>query len=242
MDRGLYIAASGMIADQIRQDQLANDLANTSTIGYKADRSAQRSFGSMLIAERGTGQVLGTATLGTEIAEIRTNFAPAPIRETHEPLDIALDGEGFLAVRTPAGVRYTRDGELRRAEDGTLVTATGNQVLGTDGNTIKIASEADAVIGGDGAVTSGGATVGKIAVVTLTNPAKEGVTLFTGTAGPAPTSFSLRQGFLETSGVDSAQIMVEMMASMRAYESAQRVIHAIDDTLGKGIQAAQIGS
>lgn len=242
MDRGLYIAASGMIADQVRQDQLANDLANVSTIGYKADRSAQRSFGSMLIAERGTGQVLGTASLGTAIDEIRTNFTPAPIRETHEPLDVALDGEGFLAVRTQAGIRYTRDGELRRAEDGTLVTAAGNPVLGSDGNTIRIAAEHDAVIAGDGTVTSGGQTVGKIAVVTLANPAKEGVTLFTGTAGPPPASFTLRQGFLETSGVNSAQIMVEMMASMRAYESAQRVIHAIDDTLGKGIQAAQTGS
>lgn len=242
MDRGLYIAASGMIADQVRQDQIANDLANTSTIGYKADRSAQRSFGQVLLAERDTGHVLGTVTMGTEIAEIRTNLTPAPIKETREPLDVAIDGEGFLAVRTPAGMRYTRDGELRRAPEGTLVNASGHPVLGTDGNTITVASEADTEFSSDGTVTSGGQTVGKIAVVTLANPAKEGVTLFTGTPGAPPASFSVRQGFLETSGVNTAQAMVDMMASMRAYESAQRVIHAIDDTLGKGIQAAQIGS
>jgi len=238
MDRGLYIAASGMIADQVRQDQIANDLANTSTIGYKADRSAQRSFGDVLLSERDTGAPIGHATMGTEIAEIRTDLTPAPLKSTGEPLDVGLDGTGFLSVQTTAGTRYTRNGQLSLASDGTLVTAAGNAILGTDGQPVKITAKGTIDIATDGTITSDGQPQGKIAIVDLTNAAKEGSTLFTGTPTTAPATTSLRQGFLEGSGVNTAQAMIEMMASMRAYESAQRVIHAIDDSLGRGIQAA----
>lgn len=243
MDRGLYIAASGMIADQVRQDQIANDLANVSTTGYKADRTAQRSFGDVLLSERDTGQPVGRVGMGTEIAEIRTNIAPAPLKQTDESLDIGLEGTGFLAVQTAAGARYTRNGQLALAADGTLQTAGGNPVLSADGQPIKITGQGDLIIGADGTITLGGQPQGTLAIVELTNVAKQGDLLFTGTAAAsAPGTTTVRQGFLEGSGVNTAQALVDMMASMRAYESAQRVIHAIDDTLGRGIQAAATGS
>jgi flagellar basal-body rod protein FlgF len=243
MDRGLYIAASGMIADQVRQDQIANDLANVSTTGYKADRTAQRSFGDMLLSERDTGQPVGHVGLGTEIAEIRTNLTPAPLKQTDEPLDVGIDGTGFLAVQTAAGTRYTRDGQLALAADGTLQTASGSPVLGKDGQPIKITGQGDLVIGTDGAITAGGQPQGTLALVELTNVTKQGDLLFSGTAtASAPGSSAVRQGMLEGSGVNTAQAMVDMMASMRAYESSQRVMHAIDDTLGRGIQAAATGA
>lgn len=242
MDRGLYIAASGMIADQVRQDQIANDLANVSTVGYKPDRTAQRSFGDVLLAERDTGAVIGTASQGTEIAEIRTDFTPAPLKETGEPLDVALDGQGFLSVQTEAGTRFTRNGQLGLGADGTLITAAGNAVLGSDGKPIRITAQGGIEIAADGTVSAGGQAQGKLAVVTLADAAKQGATLFTGTPGAAPAGTTVRQGFLESSGVNTATAMIEMMASMRAYESAQRVIHAIDDTLGKGIQSSATGS
>src|SRR3954469_10175616 len=120
MDRGLYIAASGMLAEQTRQDQIANDLANASTAGYKADRSAQSSFGELLLANRTTGQQVGPLALGSTIAEIRTDVAPAPLKETGEPLDVALEGPGFFAIQTPQGTRYTRDGQFTLSAQGTL--------------------------------------------------------------------------------------------------------------------------
>jgi flagellar basal-body rod protein FlgF len=243
MDRGLYIAASGMIADQVRQDQIANDLANVSTTGYKADRSAQRSFGDMLLSERDTGQTVGHVSLGTEIAEIRTNLAPAPLKQTDEPLDVAIDGPGFLAVKTAAGTRFTRDGQLSMGADGTLETATGDPVLGADGQPLKLAGQGRLEIAADGTLTTNGQPQGKLALVDLTGVAKQGATLFTGTpTATAPANTTIRQGFLEGSGVNTAQAMVDMMTSMRAYESVQRVIHAIDDSLGRGIQAAATGS
>src|SRR6058998_3996678 len=101
MERGLYIAASGMIAELVRQDQLANDLANASTPGYKSDRAAESTFGELLLRNRATGEPLGVARLG----------------------------DGFLAVQTPAGTRYTRNGQLALEPTGRLVTAQGLPVL-----------------------------------------------------------------------------------------------------------------
>src|ERR671930_2205828 len=103
MDRGLYIAASGMLAELVRQDQLANDLANASTPGYKADRAAESSFGDLLIRNRATGEPVGAIGLGAQISEIRTDLSQGPLRETGEPLDIALIGDGFLPIQAPAG-------------------------------------------------------------------------------------------------------------------------------------------
>src|SRR5436190_14254921 len=97
MERGLYIAASGMLAEQIRQDQHANDLANASTPGYKADRTAQTSFGALLLSNG--GQAVGTIDAGVATRTV-TDLQPAPMRETGEPLDFAIAGEGYFAVRT----------------------------------------------------------------------------------------------------------------------------------------------
>src|SRR2546423_792516 len=112
MERGLYIAASGMLSELTRQDQIANDLANASTPGYKADRAAQASFGDLLLANRANGAPVGPLGLGATIAEIRTDLTQAPLKETGEPLDVALEGPGFLSVQTPAGTRYTRNGQV----------------------------------------------------------------------------------------------------------------------------------
>ena len=117
MDRGLYIAASGMLAEQVRQDQIANDLANGSTPGYKADRTTQQSFGELLLTNSVTGGTIGTATTAVQVTGVVTNFKPQALNDTGEPLDFAINGDGFFAVQTDAGTRYTRNGQFapRRA-------------------------------------------------------------------------------------------------------------------------------
>ncbi len=237
MERGLYIAASGMLAEQVRQDQIANDLANASTTGYKADRSAQRSFGDMLLENSATGAVIGPLGLGAHIAEIRTDLSQGPLHQTGEPLDVAVNGPGFLAVQTPQGVRYTRDGELALDAGGRLVSSAGLPVLGTGGQPITVSGSDKLTIAPDGRVTSDGRQVGTLAVVSLANPQKQGDTLFTGTPGARPAGTELVQGSLEGSGVDPVRTMVDMIASLRAFESSQRVIHAIDETLAKAVSS-----
>src|SRR5918996_1537497 len=100
MDRGLYIAASGMLAEQLRQDQIANDLANAATPGYKADRTAQRTFGDLLLSNSAAGAVVGAQSTAVQVDRVQTDFAPKPARDTDEPLDFAIMGEGFFAVQT----------------------------------------------------------------------------------------------------------------------------------------------
>ena len=225
MDRGLYIAASGMLAEQIRQEQIANDLANAATPGYKSDRTAQSTFGDLLLANTSNGSVVGRQSTAVQVAAIETDFTPAAARETGEPLDFAISGEGFFAVQTAQGVRYTRNGQFALDTQGRLVTARGDLVLGRTGAAITSA---------DGKVDPR-----QLGVVSLTNPRKEGDSLVSGTPAGAATG-QVRAGALEGSGADAARAMVDMIASMRAFEAGQKVIQAIDDTLGRA--ATQVGS
>jgi flagellar basal-body rod protein FlgF len=224
MDRGLYIAASGMLAEQIRQEQIANDLANASTPGYKADRTAQRSFGDLLLANTATGGVVGRQSTAVQVDAIETDFSPKPARETGEALDFAITGEGFFAVQTAQGVRYTRNGQFALDAQGRLVTAQGDPVLDAAGRPI--------------AAAGGKVDPRRIGVVALTDPRKEGDSLVSGTPAGAGAG-TVRSGALEGSGADAARSMVDMIASMRAFEAGQKVIQAIDDTLGQA--ASKVG-
>ena len=226
MDRGLYIAASGMLAEMARQDLLANDLANVSTAGYKADRTSQRSFSEVMLENTRTGQQIGPIGTGSAIARQVTNFSAAPVKDTGEPLDFAITGDGFFAVRTAQGVRYTRNGSFQTAGNGTLTDQLGNAVLGRNNQPIRVAA--------DGTVPE--ASVG---IFNVTNPRKIGDGMFSGTAAGRGAG-TVKSGALETSGVDPTRTMVDMLASMRAYESGQKVIQTIDQTLEKA--ATQVGS
>jgi flagellar basal-body rod protein FlgF len=225
MDRGLYIAASGMLAEQIRQDQIANDLANASTPGYKGDRTAQRSFGELLLASSATGAAVGRQSTAVQVDSIETDFSPKPARETGEALDFAITGEGFFSVQTDQGVRYTRNGQFALDPQGRLVTAQGDPVLDAAGRAIT--------------ATDGKVDPRRIGVVALTNPRKEGDSLVSGTPGGGAAG-TVRSGALEGSGADAARSMVDMIASMRAFEAGQKVIQAIDDTLGQA--ASKVGT
>jgi len=221
MERGLYIAASGMLAEQVRQNQIANDLANSSTPGYKADRSSQRSFGDLLLQNSASGQAVGPLGLGVEIAKTTTDLSQAPLRDTGEALDFAIEGDGYFAVRTKQGVRYTRNGQFMRAAQGTLVDSLGHEVLSKKGQPVKVKA--------DGTVANGA-----VGVYNLTNPRKAGDSLFTGQA-QGQAKGTIRTGALEGSGTDPARSMVEMIASYRSYEAGQKAIRTIDETLNKTV-------
>ena len=225
MDRGLYIAASGMLAEMARQDLLANDLANTSTAGYKADRAAQRSFSEVMLTNTKTGQQIGALGSGSAIVRQVTNLQGAPLRDTGEPLDFAIVGDGFFAVQTAQGVRYTRNGSFQAGPTGELTDQLGNRVLGRNNQPIRVAA--------DGTVPER-----RVGVFNVTNARKIGDGLFTGAAAGAGTG-QVRSGNLEGSGVDPARTMVDMMTSLRAYESGQKVITTIDQTLQRA--ASEVG-
>jgi flagellar basal-body rod protein FlgG len=226
MDLGLDIAASGMVAEQVRQDQLANDLANSSTPGFKPDETPQHSFGAVLLANTEGGEAIGSVDEGVELGKAFTNMTPGTMQETGEPLDFGIVGDGFFAVKTPQGVRYTRDGQFTTSAQGVLTDASGNPVLDAKGGQIKVSA-------------TGTVPASAVGVFEVPGAVKQGENLYTGTAAGKP-SGTVRQGSLEGSGVDAAKTMVEMITSLRSFQSGQQAIQAIGQTLQEA--ASQVGS
>ena len=229
-----------MVAEQLRQDLLANDLANANTPGYKPDRASQASFGDMVLENNATRALVGPMSMGSQIAGVETDLAQGSLRDTGEPMDVALEGDGFLAVQTSAGTRYSRGGRLIVDPEGRLATASGMPLLDTNGQPLVVGKESGVVIGPDGTVTVDGKAAGQLAVVGLTGAAKEGDSLFTGTPAALTEPVAVRQGMLESSGVDAAHAMVDMLVSLRTFEAMQRVLRTIDDSLGRANQAGSV--
>jgi flagellar basal-body rod protein FlgG len=226
MDLGLYIAATGMVAEQTRQSQLANDLANASTPGYKPNETPQRNFGEVLLANRSGAETIGATVQGVSLGPTFTNLNPASLQETGEPLDFGIAGTGFFAVRTPQGIRYTRDGQFTTSAAGLLTDANGNPVLSQAGAQIQVPA-------------NGKVPAAALGVFEVRGAEKQGENLFTGAAGGRATG-TVRQGSLEASAVDAAKVMVQMISSLRNFQSGQQAIQAIGQTLQ--LASGQVGN
>jgi flagellar basal-body rod protein FlgG len=235
MERGLYIAASGMVAEQARQDRVANDLANASTPGYKPSIAPQESFGAILLGRSVDGQPVGSLSAGVASATPVVDLSEGAVKETDEPLDFAIQGDGFFSVQSPQGVQYTRNGQLTLDANRRLVTSTGDPVLDAQGRTITLPNGTP-VVAADGTISVSGKQVAKLALTSVNVTSSLGGGLYTGKTNGAATG-TVRQGALEGSGADPMTAMVDMMDSMRAYEAGQRVLHALDDSLGKAVSA-----
>jgi flagellar basal-body rod protein FlgG len=223
MDVGLYIAASGMNAEQVRQDQLANDLSNASTPGYKTDSSPQRSFGALLLANTATGQPIGAIQTGVGLGTPVVDMTAQPLQQTGQPLDFGIAGSGFFAVRTSQGVQYTRDGQFQSNAQGLLVDAQGNQVLSQNGAPIAVSA-------------AGTVAPSSLGVFNVTGAVKAGYNNYTGAAAGGPTG-TVRQGELEQSAVDPVKTMVDMITSLRTYQSGENAIQSIDGTMQESAQS-----
>ncbi|MBJ7472474.1 MAG: flagellar hook-basal body complex protein [Solirubrobacteraceae bacterium] len=209
-----------------RQDQIANDLANAVTPGYKSDRISVQSFGDLLVTDLATGQVAGSVVAGARAAEQVTDLRPNILKPSDEPLDMAISGEGYFAIQTDQGVRYTRNGQFQASAQGELVDAMGNQVLNQAGRPIRVA--------GDGTVPA--ADVG---IFTVPNARKAGDSMFNG-AATGRGEGEVRTGQLEMSRTDAARTVVQMMASLRAIEAGQKALTTIDESLGKSNQVGNL--
>lgn len=249
MIRGLYTSASGLMAEMARTDVISNNLANINTVSFKKDRAIFRAFPEMNINRiddpaaitprdkidpRPFIGVLGT---GAMVDEISTDFSSGTIENTSNPLDLALSGDGFFEVQTPAGLRYTRDGSFTRNEQGYLVTSDGYYVLGQNGP-VKLPEGSDLSINSRGEIFSGGNFVDRLAVVSfadLRQMSKEGDNLYSTNQQPVFSNSEVIQGALEGSNVNPIGEMVDMITAFRAYEANQKVVKANDDTLSRAV-------
>jgi flagellar basal-body rod protein FlgF/flagellar basal-body rod protein FlgG len=226
MDSGFYAACTGLLAKTDALDLAAHNLANASTTGYKAQlefyRSLTASLGnrplSMLNQAVNDYGVLGGATLDMTSGEFT---------RTGNDLDLALEGQGFFVVQTPAGLRFTRDGSFHANSKGQLVTSDGNLVMG-EKDPISVPSGPISV-SSDGTISQGGAVVARLRVVTFppgTPLQPEGNSLYSAPAGsekvaPDP---RLSQGMLESSNQNPIVGAVSLIALERHAEMLQRAL------------------
>src|SRR4051812_23549146 len=157
--------------------------------------------------------------MGAQIDRIYTDTSAAPVRDTGEPTDFAIVGDGWFGIQTPQGLRYTRNGQFQISAQGTLMDALGNQVVGSGGGPVRV--------GRDGKVDPR-----RLGIFNVANPRKVGDSYVTGAAG-GQAQGTVRVGALEASNASPSRSMVDMIASFRAYEAGQRVIRTIDSTLQK---------
>ena len=234
MLEGLRTAAAGMAAQQQKLDAIANDLANASTTGYKHRRVG---FKDLLYEQSGRPAANGVRRgTGAAAVDAGRGFEQGALRNTRQPLDVAIQGEGFLRVRLTDGRQaLTRDGELHVDGNGRLTTSTGALVQPTI--TIPAGTAADQIaIGRDGTVRAAGRVVGKLALVTVRNP--QGLqsvgdnafvpTATSGAARSAPAATTLSQGALEASNTDMAQAMTDMIEAQRTYQLTSKAIQTAD--------------
>ncbi len=235
MLRGLYIASEGMIARQKAQDVVASNLANLNTTGFKADRPVFASVYERALyrVQGGVSTPIGTLSAGALLESTYTDLQAGALQHTRNPLDLAIEGEGFFAVQTPRGVRYTRNGAFQLNAEGVLVNREGYPVLSKRGEPIRVPRGADLTIGEDGVVRINNAPMHKLQIVGG-NLAKDTDGLFTGNATPLANP-RLVVGALEASNVNLIREMVSMIEIIRAYESHQKVIQAHDETLNRAI-------
>ncbi|GMU41603.1 MAG: flagellar basal body rod protein FlgG [Chloroflexota bacterium] len=150
MIKGLYTAASGMLLGMRQQEVVADNLANSNTVGYKADQSAQTAFSGVLARRVGASEtpmpasvetLIGRVGTGAFVENVRTFLGQGSERETGGPLDVMVRGDGFFVVQSPDGVRYTRDGHWDRDDQQRLITADGSLVLDDEGAPVIIESD-----------------------------------------------------------------------------------------------------
>ncbi len=246
MVRGIYTAASGMVAESLRTDAIANNMANVDTVGYKRDVTVTKDFGSMLIKQVG-GQAsqsnIGSMGYGSVVDEIATIHDPGQIVPNGNPLDLAISGNGYFTVQTANGLRYTRNGSFYRSAQGNLVTAEGDNVMGTNGPVSLTGNQV--VIGRNGSVQVDGVPTGQLQLVEFANDrtalSKEGNSLYvaTGAQQPTPATGVVEQGATERSNVNVITEMVNLIAGYRAYEINGKMVQAHDSMLDKAVN--QVG-
>ncbi|MDG4475843.1 flagellar basal-body rod protein FlgF [Thiovibrio frasassiensis] len=220
---GLLESVETLINQEQRLNQVSNNLANVDTPGFKKETVT---FDEMLYQANRSRQRVGKGL------RINTVQEQGVVQKTDAPLDLAISGDGFFRVETPAGERYTRAGNFQRNNEGVLVTANGYPVLG-DGGPITINGN-KVNIARDGNVFVDGIKVDRLSVNTV-DPLglkKEGENLFRlveGAAVETPESVQILQGHLEKSNVNTVTEMTEMIDLYRAYEGQQKMIRAVDD-------------
>lgn len=255
MFKGLYTAYTGMVNEQHRMDVLTNNLANSTTVGFKKEGTTSQSFNSVLaykikdssespnIARR-----IGVNQPGVKIGENYTDYTQGSFRITENPFDLALGGDGFFTIEftNKAGetsTKYTRDGSFTLTQEGYLVTKDGDYVMGTNGR-IKLNPLLETAIDSQGNIAQNGVKVAQIKITDFQDYnylKKYGENLYEPVEGATyrDADTLVYSGYLEASNVQIVSEMVDLISITRQYEANQKIIKAYDETMD--IASNQLG-
>jgi flagellar basal-body rod protein FlgF len=209
-----------------QMDVVANNIANAATPSYKGEHMM---FAEYLSRAQGGPRMSFVQDVGTY-----RETKQGPLTRTANPLDVALDGEGYLQVQTPLGIRYTRNGRLQLDPTGQVVTSQGYPVIGDGNSPITLPTDGrDITVTRDGTITTDQGQVGKFAVVKFANendlvPAAAGLYVSEATPVPAPET-AVMQGMVEESNVQPVVEMTRMMTVAQEYASAKNLLDAESD-------------
>jgi flagellar basal-body rod protein FlgF/flagellar basal-body rod protein FlgG len=227
MDSGYYAAFAGLAARTQALDTAASNLANAQTAGYRAEREYFRSV--LLDPLEGNSQLGGAVDNYGVLGGDRLSLDQGVLTPTGNALDLAIEGQGFFAVETPAGVRYTRDGSFHRARSGQLVTAAGEPVLSTVSQPIAV-PPGEVSVGLDGVLSVAGgavATVGVFGFPAGTRLTPEGKNRYVPPAGvqaSVSAQAGVHQGALEGANEDVIQGSLDLIVMQRQAETMQRAL------------------
>jgi flagellar basal-body rod protein FlgF len=245
MIKGLYSAASAMIANLTRQGILAHNVSNMDTPGFKEILVSMDDWSQVPVlyppgsTSLGDMSLIGNLGLGVETSQEITDFNQGGLQQTNQPFDFSIQGSGFFRVQTPDGERYTRDGRFTRDVDGNLVTVDGYQVMDDTGQAINL-PEGDLEVSPDGTLAVNSQNIAKLGLAAFEDPSTELKrdlpNLFIAEGGAtSENTGTVQQGFLEMSNTNPSQLMTQMVAVARAYEAAQKMVQTQDELLGTAI-------
>jgi len=234
MENPAYIALSRQMVLSRQLDIIANNLANANTAAYKREDLA---FVEYLVKPDAAGNPTftradGRVSMVQDLGVVR-DTDQGPMTETGAPLDVAINGDGYFVVQTPEGVRYTRLGRFQVDAGGQLVTSDGHAVQGTAGPIFVPPDDGEVKIARDGTISTEGGAIGRLNLVGFDETvnlrhAGSGLYIADGAAQPAPES-EVIQGMVEESNVQPIVELTQMIAVLRNFQAAQKMIDTQDD-------------
>jgi flagellar basal-body rod protein FlgF/flagellar basal-body rod protein FlgG len=232
MDSGYYAASTALVSRTQALDTIANNLANASTVGYRAQHNI---FSSVLQAAGGSQFENAVNNFGV-LSGTSIDESQGAMQKTGNNLDVAIQGAGFFTVQTPAGPMYTRNGSFQVSSQGLLTTSAGDPVMGQGGPLTL--PKGDISISADGTISSKGAVVGRLKLAQFkpgTELSSAGETYYSAPANTeiADTGSEVKQGMLESSNVNPVSAMVELITAQRSAEMMQKALTMFNSEMDK---------
>ncbi len=235
MYKGIYVAMSGAMLRDQEMDNVANNLANANTTGYKRTSFSARLYPLLEGEADKQNTVYPDSTAMTYYGQYSMDMSEGQIRDTGNPLDLSIRGDGYFAIQSKDKTYYTRNGSFSLSKEGFLVDASGQQVLNVIGKPIHITGSTIDITA-DGAVFADGSNVGKLKLVKLDPSSVQhiGSSMLSGTE-TGVSDARIQPGSLEMSNVNPIKEMVGIINASRHFEAAQTVIKNFDTLAEKTV-------